>query len=814
MASENLQPTDRKSLDQRNAMTDLERLRHSAAHIMATAIVRLWPDAQFASGPPVENGFYYDVELEHRISPEDFPAIEAEMKKEIKANHVFEKLVVTRAQALDDAKRGRLGALADRPVPSKFKIGNLEDIPEGESISYFKSGDFIDLCAGPHVMRTGNIGAFKLTSVASAYYKGDEKNPQLQRIYGTAFKNKTQLDEYFKMLEEAKRRDHRKIGAEMGLFVIDTEYVGPGMPLWLPKGTVLVEELEKLAKETEFAAGYVRVKTPHLAREKMYKTSGHLPYYAESMFPPMELPEEGGAHAPSRAVSGAPPETPSGTTYSRRNLPHFERPWAKYLATFSTHARRQLTPSERDIVLRSILFGHEHRQYELFAACVMPDHAHMLFEPQIKAEDEQGKPVFWSLTEILQGIKSSTAHRINATSRTQGAVWDKESFDRIIRSDSDMEEKFHYVCRNPWDSGVVGRDEPYPWLWTPEAAGEAPAAAREGACAPQPSRSSRALPEPERYYLKAMNCPHHHRIFAAEPRSYRDLPLRLAEYGTCYRYEQSGELFGLMRVRSLNMNDAHIYCTEDQFAQEFQAVNEMYLKYFKLFGIEKYVMRFSTHSKEGLGKKYVNEPELWLKTENMVRQVLIDSKINYVEVPNEAAFYGPKIDVQVWSAIGREFTIATNQVDFAVPAKFGLVYRDRGNTDKTPLCIHRAPLGTHERFIGFLIEHYAGNFPLWLAPDQVRVLPVTEQQIDYAKGIVDELRVPQVRAELEFSNDKLMGRIQRAEESRVHHILVVGQREQEGNAVALRIHGKGQQGVKPRAEVVADILAAIRERRA
>ena len=321
------------------------------------------------------------------------------------------------------------------------------------------------------------------------------------------------------------------------------------------------------------------------------------------------------------------------------------------------------------------------------------------------------------------------------------------------------------------------------------------------------------LGEAVRYYLKAMNCPHHHRIFAAEPRSYRDLPLRLAEYGCCYRYEQSGELFGLMRVRSLNMNDAHIYCTEDQFAAEFRAVNDMYLKYFKIFGLEKYQMRFSTHSKEGLGKKYVNEPELWLKTEDMVRRVLQESGINYVEVANEAAFYGPKIDVQVWSAIGREFTIATNQVDFAVPARFGLVYRDKDNTDKTPLCIHRAPLGTHERFIGFLIEHYAGNFPLWLAPDQVRVLPVTDAQMDYAQGIVNELRAQQVRAELEFSNDKLMGRIQRAEATRVHHILVVGQKEQEANAVALRIHGQGQQGVKPRAGVVAEILASIRERR-
>src|SRR6201992_147010 len=298
MAEENTsqppQPNpERKTLDDRAKMTELERIRHSCAHVLATAILRLWPEAQVAAGPPVENGLYYDVDLPHRISPEDFAKIEEEMKKEIKANNTFEKIVVTREQAIQDAQSGRLGGLAERPGnASKFKLDLLKQIPEGEAISYYKNGDFIDLCAGPHVMRTGNIGAFKLTTVASAYYKGDEKNPQLQRIYGTAFKNKTEMEAYFKMLEEAKRRDHRKIGAEMGLYAIDAEYVGPGMPLWLPKGTVIVEELEKLAKETEFAAGYVRVKTPHLAREKMYKTSGHLPYYAESMFPAMELLEE------------------------------------------------------------------------------------------------------------------------------------------------------------------------------------------------------------------------------------------------------------------------------------------------------------------------------------------------------------------------------------------------------------------------------------------------------------------------------------------------------------------------------------------
>ena len=326
------------------------------------------------------------------------------------------------------------------------------------------------------------------------------------------------------------------------------------------------------------------------------------------------------------------------------------------------------------------------------------------------------------------------------------------------------------------------------------------------------------LGEPESYYLKAMNCPHHHRIFAAEPRSYRDLPLRLAEYGTNYRYEQSGELFGLMRVRSLNMNDAHIYCTPEQFAQEFNAVNEMYLKYFKIFGFEKYIMRFSTHDPSRLtgdNAKFVNEPELWKQTEDMVRNTLKNSGINYVEVPNEAAFYGPKIDVQVWSVIGREFTLATNQVDFAVPKRFGLVYRDKDNTDKTPLCIHRAPLGTHERFIGFLIEHYAGNFPLWLAPEQVRVLTLNDDAalVNYAQPIVNELRANFVRASADFGTDPIKAKIAEAEKAKVHTMLVIGARDMEAGAVSVRLHGKGNVGAKPKAEVVADIFTAIKERR-
>ena len=593
----------RKTLEERNQMSDLERLRHSCAHVLATAVLRLWPDARLDIGPPTVEGFYYDFDLEHRFSPEDFETIEAEMKKVTKENQTFERSTKTREEAKAYyAERGQ-----------NFKVERVDDIPEGEEISFYQNGEFVDLCAGPHVMRTGNIKAFKLLRVAAAYYRGNEKNPQLQRIYGTAFKNKTQLNDWLEAQEEARKRDHRKIGREMQLFAFDDD-VGPGLPLWLPKGTVLIEELEKLAKETEFGAGYERVRTPHLARENMYKTSGHLPYYAESMFPPMEV-----------------------------------------------------------------------------------------------KDDDPDKPT-----------------------------------DRI--------------------------------------------------------------------YLKAMNCPHHHKIFSAVPRSYRELPLRLAEYGTCYRYERSGELMGLMRVRSMQMNDAHIYCTPEQFADEFRAVNEMYLKYFKIFGFEKYSMRFSTHSPERLGDKYVDEAELWKQTENMVRDVLVESGVDFEEVPDEAAFYGPKIDVQVYSISGREFTIATNQVDFAVPKRFGLEYKTRENTPEIPLCIHRAPLGTHERFIGFLIEHYAGNFPLWLAPDQVRLLPFGDDQVEYAREVVSELRKREVRVSLDTTSDKIGARIRRAETEKVHTILLVGQREQEAGNLAVREHGKGDLGAKPKAEVINDLLERIKTR--
>ncbi|MFZ4116515.1 MAG: threonine--tRNA ligase [Chthoniobacterales bacterium] len=573
-------------------MTELETLRHSCAHILANAILVLWPEAQFAAGPPTSNGFYYDVDLPHRITPEDFERLEKEMQKIVHAAQPFERDVISREKALEMGRSGELAGLGARSVPSHFKLDIIERIPFGDEITLYRNGAFTDLCAGPHVADTSRVGAFRLTHVASAYYKGDENNPQLQRIYGTAFATQKELEDYFNMLEEAKKRDHRKLGKELQLFTFDEE-VGPGLPLWLPKGTVLIEELEKLAKETEFQAGYERVKTPHIAREQLYKTSGHLPYYAESMFPPMELEEEGGKNS---------------------------------------------------------------------------------------------------------------------------------------------------------------------------------------------------------YYLKAMNCPHHHKLFDALPRSYRDLPIRFAEYGTCYRYEQSGELMGLMRVRAMNMNDGHIYCTEEQFAEEFRAVNEMYLKYFHIFGITRYQMRFSTHDPARLGQKFVDDARLWEKTEKMVRDVLVSSDINFVEVPNEAAFYGPKIDVQVWSAAGREFTLATNQVDFAVPSRFGLVYTTSENKKETPLCIHRAPLGTHERFIGFLIEHFAGDFPVWLAPEQVRVMPVSSKIASYATTIVHELRSRGVRATADLSSEKVGAKIRLAQLEKIPHMLIVGPREEASGEISLRSRQHGDEG--------------------
>ncbi len=569
---------------------------HSSAHLLAEAVEMQFPGAKFWVGPAVEKGFYYDIDLgDNHIKEDDVIALEKKMNELAKQANAYIRKELSKAEAVAYfTEKG-----------DEYKLDLLSGLEDG-TITFYTQGQFTDLCRGPHIPNTGAIKAIKITNIAGAFWKGDEKNKMLTRVYGITFPNQKELDEYLLLLEEAKKRDHRKLGKELGIYTMDDD-VGPGLPLWMPNGTIIIEALERLAKETEEAAGYKRVVTPHIAKESMYLTSGHLPYYQDSMFPPMEL---------------------DGT----------------------------------------------------------------------------------------------------------------------------------------------------------------------------------------KYYLKAMNCPHHHKIFDAEPKSYKDMPLRLAEYGTCYRYEQSGELFGLMRVRCLHMNDAHIYCTKEQFAQEFKAVNEMYLKYFKIFGIDKYVMRLSLHEPSKLGQKYINEPELWKETEAMVREVLIETGTPYVEVPDEGAFYGPKIDVQIWSVIGREFTLATNQVDFAQGKRFNLNFTNKDNEPETPLIIHRAPLGTHERFIGFLLEHYAGKFPVWLAPLQVKILPISEKFMPYAEEVLAQFKKAGVRVEIDDRNEKIGKKIRDTEIMKVPYMLVIGEKEVAESKLSVRRQGKGDLGMLDKNEFLAKVVEEIEER--
>ncbi|RCL87572.1 threonine--tRNA ligase [bacterium] len=572
----------------------LEIIRHDCAHIMAEAVQELFPGTQVTIGPAIDNGFYYDFSFKKPFISEDLEKIENKMIEIVDKGMPFVREVWNRKDAIDYFDN----------IGEKYKTEIIKDLPEDEELTIYKQGDWLDLCRGPHMPTTGHIGkAFKLMKIAGAYWRGDEKNEMLTRIYGTAWRTEKELKTYLNMLKEAEKRDHRKIGKAMQIYTFDEE-VGPGLPLWLPNGTVIIEQLEQLAKETEEKAGYDRVKTPHITKGALYEKSGHLSHYEDSMFPAMDI-------------------------------------------------------------------------------------------------------------------------------------------------------------------------------------------------------------DGNKYYLKPMNCPHHHKIYASSPRTYKELPIRLAEYGTCYRYEKSGQLFGLMRVRSMQMNDAHIYCSEEQFKQEFLAVCQMYLKYFEIFGIEKYEMRLSLHDPEKLGEKYVNEPDLWIKTENLVRESLQDGKLNFVEIPGEAAFYGPKIDVQVWSAIGREFTLATNQVDFAVPAKFNLTYVDNKNEDQTPLCIHRAPLGTHERFIGFLIEHYAGNFPLWLAPVQMMIVPISDKFNNYAESVFNQLKEKNIRVKIDIRNEKMGAKIRNAELNKIPIMIIIGEKEVQDNTVSIRRKFSGNQGTFPIDDFIDTVFEEI-----
>ena len=579
-----------------NSKIGHEVLLHSAAHLMAQAVKKFWPTSQMTIGPVIENRFYYDFDIEGTFSDEDLLKIEEEMHNIAKENYDVSREYLSRDQAIKLFSK----------LNENYKVEIINEIDESDRITAYKQGDFIDLCRGPHTPSTGSLKYFKLLSTSGAYWRGNENNKMLQRIYGTAFSKKSELKKYLNFLEEAKKRDHRKIGKELEIFTFDEE-VGPGLPLWLPNGGVILNELESLAKETEDSHGYHQVRTPHLTKGDLYKKSGHLELYKDAMYPAMD---------------------------------------------------------------------------------------------------------------------------------------------------------------------VDGID----------------------------------------YYVKPMNCPHHHKIYAASPKSYRDLPYRISEYGTCYRYEKSGQLFGLMRVRSMQMNDAHIYCSKDDFSQEFLDVCKMYLEYFDIFGIEKYEMRLSVHDKEGLGKKYIDEPDLWIETENIVRRTLAEGKINFTEISGEAAFYGPKVDVQVWSAIGKEFTLATNQVDFAIPKRFGLSYTDQDGKEKTPLCIHRAPLSTHERFVGFLIEHYGGDFPVWLSPIQIAILPVSEKTNHYAYEVEKQLTEAGFRTTIDDKPYKIGSKIRNAELNKIPIMAVIGEKEAQNNTLSLRRRFVGDQGELSIDKIINDLTKEIKQR--
>lgn len=564
----------------------LHKIRHSSAHLLAMAVKSLYKNVKVAIGPVIDTGFYYDFDFgTTKITEEDLPKIEKQMQKMLDKGFTFEQSWVSTVEAKK--------IFADEP----YKLQIVEEIHKGErddfgkkgEVSLYKSEDFVDLCKGPHVNNSNEIKAFKLLNIAGAYWKGSEKNKMLTRIYGTAFGSKKELDDHLNMLEEAKKRDHRKLGKELDLFHFDEE-IGQGLPIWLPKGNIIKEELENWAKDTEEKWGYKRVTTPIITKESLFYTSGHLPLYKESMYAPIVI-------------------------------------------------------------------------------------------------------------------------------------------------------------------------------------------------------------ENENYYIKPMNCPFHHKVYASRPRSYKELPLRIAEYGLCHRYEDSGSLFGLMRVRGMDMNDAHIYCTLEQATSEFVEVIKLHEYYYKILGIKEYEMELSLRNPEKMDKYHGSEKD-WKLAEEMTIKAMEQSKVPFKIVNDGAAFYGPKMDFQIKSITGRMFTASTNQLDLYMPKQFKLKYIDAGGKEQTPVVIHRAPLGTHERFIGFLIEHFAGAFPAWLSPTQVSILNVSEKSLEYSQKIHNEL-LNDFRSELDASDETIGNKIRKATEQKTPFMLIVGEKEANANTVSVRSRdGKQYNGIK------------------
>ncbi|KKP59421.1 MAG: Threonine-tRNA ligase [Candidatus Magasanikbacteria bacterium GW2011_GWC2_34_16] len=594
--------------------SQLETMRHSCAHLVAAAVQALYPEAKFGIGPVVENGFYYDIEFPENITEDDLVKIEDKAKelqqggiKFVRQEILIDEAIKFFADKKQDYKVLLLSDLKEKGT-TKMSAEEVKDLGENvESVSLYTTGDFTDLCRGPHVDSAKEIGVFKLTKLAGAYWRGDANNKQLQRIYGVCFATQSELDEYLNMLVEAERRDHRKIGAEQNLFFFD-DRVGKGLVMWLPNGTIIRNEIENLAIEYENRAGFVRVRTPHLAKEEMYITSGHLPYYKDSMYPAMVM-----------------------------------------------------------------------------------------------------------------------------------------------------------------DDGT--------------------------------------------YYLKAMNCPHHHTIFNHNLHSYRDLPLRIAEYGECYRNELSGTLAGLLRVRCLAMNDAHMYCRKDQIKDEFKGVLEMIIKYFEIFGLENFWFRLSKWSPDHLDK-YVNQPENWQYSEQVIREVLQEMDVKFIEADNEAAFYGPKVDVQFKSIIGREETMSTVQLDFVAKERFGLKYIDEsGKENNEVFVIHRAPLSTHERFMAFLIEHYAGIWPIWLAPVQILLAPVSAKHAEGAKQLMLELKEQGIRVEIDSADETVGNKVRKAVAQKIPYIVVVGDKELSGEEWMIRVRGQENQEKMSKEDFVKKVTEEIKTRK-
>ncbi|MGH7997391.1 MAG: threonine--tRNA ligase [Opitutaceae bacterium] len=627
-------------------MTPIEELRHSASHVLATALLRLFPEAKLDIGPPTDTGFYYDIDLDHKLTQEDLARVETEMKRVIAENQPFVRQEVSREEA---------AALIRQRGQERYKLGRLQDIPAGEAISFYQNGEFMDLCAGTHVPSTDRIGAVKLLNIAGAYHRGSERNKQLQRIYGTAFPTQAELDQHLERLEQAKLRDHRKLGKDLKLFVIDDE-VGQGLILWTPAGAIVRQELQNFIGEELRKQGYQQVFTPHIGKLELYKTSGHFPYYKDSQFSPL---------------------------VENESLAH---------------------------VLRE--------------GC--------------------------SCGEMMARLEA-------------------------------VSEKFREEINRRSGREVIAADRTRP--------------------------ENQLL---DGFLLKPMNCPHHIKIFASQPHSYRELPVRLAEFGTVYRWEQSGELNGMTRVRGFTQDDAHLFCTEEQVGAEVLGCLSLVKIVLTTLGMSEYRVRVGLRDPDS--NKYTGDPANWDKAETACREAARTLGVPFTEEPGEAAFYGPKIDFVVKDVIGREWQLGTVQVDYNLPIRFDLSYAGADNNAHRPVMIHRAPFGSMERFCGVLIEHFAGDFPVWLAPEQARLVPISDKVAAYAAELETRLKAAGVRVTADHHSDKLGAKIRRAELEKVPYTLVLGGKEAEAAAVSVRSRAKGDEGTLPFTQFLERLQSEIRTR--